>query len=77
MQILADEVMSDGMRKGQEFPEWAFWNMVPKQVPSLPGDLDDMCVFSIQAEEENWLQLTRDRRYFLMNTTKRAGLNGV
>ena len=66
-----------GMRKGQEFPEWCFWNQVAKQVPHVPDDIDGMCLFAIKCTEDNWLQVTRDRRYFNMNSTKRLDFKGL
>ena len=62
--------------RGKAFPIWAYHDILPQQVSQIPFDIDGMKMYKIKTDEDNWLRVTTDRRYFNMLSSNRNGFEG-
>ena len=59
------------------FPEYLFVDVEPEYVDKIPDDIDGKKKYIIKnVTEDTWLKAQRDRRHFLMTTSKQKGLVG-
>ena len=70
------EQPSEGLRKGDGFPEWMFFDKTPQTVQTTPDDIDGQQWYVMNATKETCNDLCTDRRYFEMRTTSRRGFHG-
>ena len=59
-----------------KFPTHLFAGLEPEPVDFLPGDINGMQLFRLQATPKNCWKVASDLRYFKMNTSSRKHLTG-
>ena len=64
------------IKRGKYFPIYLFDNIQPEEVEYIPGDIDGMRLYRIQATKQNWTRLTRDLHYFTMTSSSKAEYHG-
>ena len=64
------------MKKGIGFPMYLFADKEPVEVEQIPGDIDGLAWYKMQASTQNFNQKSSDLRHFLMRTSNRVGLVG-
>ena len=50
--------------------------MEPEEVKYIPGDIDGMKLYQLEATNQNWTRLTSDLHYFTMTSSSKAGYHG-
>ena len=71
-----DVTVAHGLQKGDGFPEYFFYNEQPQLVESIPDDIDGLQWYMMESTGTSWIEQIRDRRYFNMRTSSRAGFFG-
>ena len=64
------------IKHGKYFPIHLFDNMQPEEVEYIPGNIDGMKLYRIQATKQNWTRLTSDLCYFTITSSSKAGYHG-
>ena len=50
--------------------------METETVEYIPGNIDGLKLYQVEATEQNWTRLTSDLHYFTMISTSKAGYHG-
>ena len=50
--------------------------MEPEEVEYIPGDIDGMKLYKLEATNQNWTRLTSDLCYFTMTSSSKSGYHG-
>ena len=50
--------------------------MEPEEVEYIPGDIDGMKLYKLEATNQNWTRLTSDLCYFTKTSSSKSGYHG-
>ena len=59
--------------EGKYFSIHLFDEMEPEEVEYIPGNIDGMKLYQLEATNQNWTKLMSDLHYFTMTISSKAG----